>query len=504
MSRLRFSLMMIFTFLAAGCAIQPRPETTSVPVPSRLLSEEAAQGSPSPAPSQEDSIGAGAGDPAGEPVPPAEVADAREVPLPAFWTQLGDPTLRELIGEALRTNLDVRAAEARVREASASRQLAALDYFPTVTASSGYTRQRFSGASFPGFSESEELDLYQAGVDASWEIDLFGRIRRNVAGQSALQRAALEDVRDVEVLLVSEVGRTYYDLRGAQEQLVVAERNAENQRRTLRLTEDRLEGGRGTAFDTERARAQLSATLATIPELETRIAGAIFRMGVLLGRPAEPLLQRLAAPAEFPELPESPRVGAPERLVHQRPDVRSAERRLAAETAFVSSARADYLPRLTVGGSAGYTSSAFDAIGDSESSRFIIGPTLSWPLFDLGRVTARVDAAEARASEARSRYDQAVLLALEEAETAFVAYDRARRRLTHLLDAAEASERAADLARLRFDEGITDFLQVLDAERTMLEAQDELAQGRTNAVNAFVELYRALGGLWPLGESNEP
>jgi outer membrane protein TolC len=208
-------------------------------------------------------------------------------------------------------------------------------------------------------------------------------------------------------------------------------------------------------------------------------------------------------PSEFPELPESPNVGAPDRLVRQRPDVRSAERRLAAETAFVGAARADYLPRLTVGGSAGYTSTAFDAIGDSETSRFIIGPTLSWPLFDLGRVTARVDAAEARAAEARSNYDQAVLLALEEAETAFVAYDRSLRRLEHLRDAAEASARAAELARLRFDEGVTDFLQVLDAERTMLEAQDQLAQGRTNAVNAFVELYRALGGMWPLEDGIE-
>ena len=486
MSEWRFSLATTVAFLAAGCAIQPPPQDYSVAVPPRFLSD------------------APAWDPVSDTDRPVSVGDTSETPLPAFWTELGDPTLGELIDEALRTNHDLRAAEARVRAAGASRQLAAYDYFPTVTASSGYARQRFSGASFPGLSSTEELDLYQAGVDASWEIDLFGRIRRNVAGRSALERAAIEDVRDVEVLLVSEVGRTYYDLRGAQEQLVVAERNAENQRRTLRLTEDRLEGGTGTAFDTERARAQLSATLASIPELETRIAGAIFRMGVLLGRPPEPFLEALATPAESPELPATPHAVTPDLLVRQRPDVRSAERRLAAETAFVGAAKADYLPRLTVGGSAGYTSTTFDAIGDSETSRFLVGPTVSWPLFDLGRVRARVSTAEARAIEARADYDQAVLRALEEAETALVAYDRSRKRLTHLGDAAAASERAAELARLRFDEGVTDFLQVLDAERTMLEAQDRLAQGRTNAVNAFVELYRSLGGAWALEEGSEP
>ena len=431
-------------------------------------------------------------------------ARAQGASLSDFWAELGDPTLRALVNEALSSNLDVRAAEARVREAGANRRLAFHDFFPTVTASSGYRRQRFSGSSFPGLTQASDLELYDAGVDASWEVDLFGRIRRNVSGQTALVRASFEDVRDVQVLLASEVGRTYYELRGAQEQLAVAQRNAENQRRTLDLTEVRLEGGRGTAFDTERARAQLSTTLATIPALETRISAAIFRIGVLLGRPPAALADSLMAPAEYPDLPADPRIDDPDAIVRQRPDVRAAERRHAAETAFVGSARAEYLPRLSVGGNAGFTSTSFDGFGDSEASRYVVGPTLSWPLFDLGRVRARVSAAEARAAEARAGYDFSVLTALEEAELALVSYERSRAQLTHLSDAAAASERAAELARLRFDEGVTDFLQVLDAERTLLEAQDRLAQGRTNAINALVELYRALGGAWPLGEPGAP
>jgi NodT family efflux transporter outer membrane factor (OMF) lipoprotein len=454
--------------LVAACAIQPRPQISSVP----------------PSPSFVSAVDS--------------TYDA-EPPVEAFWTDLGDTTLGRLVAAAMRANLDVRVAEARVANARANRELATFDYFPTVTASAGYTRQRLSGESFPGLPGAVDLDLYDAGIEGTWEIDVFGRIRNNVAGQNALERAAGEDLRDIQVVLASEVGRTYYELRGAQEQLAVAQRNAENQRQTLELTEDRLEGGRGTAFDRERAKAQLSATLATIPDLETRVASAIFRIGVLLGRPPGSLADSLAVPVALPELPGKPDVGTPEMLVRERPDVRSAERRFAAQTAFVSSAQAEYWPRVEVGGNAGFTANSLESLGESQTSRYIIGPLISWPMFDLGRVNARVSVEKARADEARAAFDQTVLLALEETETALVAYDRAKARLTLLADAATASERAVELARLRFNEGVTDFLQVLDAERTMLESQDNLARGRTDAVTAFVALYRALGGAWPLG-----
>jgi outer membrane protein, multidrug efflux system len=418
-------------------------------------------------------------------------------PVAAFWTELGDSILGRLVGEAVRGNLDLTESAARVREARANRQLSGYDFLPTVIAVGSYTRQRLSGTSFPGIPAGFEQRSWDAGVDASWELDLFGRIRRNVAGQSALEDAAGEDLRDLQVALVAEVGRTYFELRGAQGQLAVAQRNAENQRRTLQVTQDRLDAGRGTAFDRERASAQLSGTLANIPLLETRVANAIFRLGVLLGRPPASLADTLSVAAELPALPARPSVGTPEVILAHRPDVRSAERQLAAEQSFMGAAQSDYLPRLSVGGTAGFTSNTFGSLAGAGTSRFAVGPVISWPALNLGRVKARVDGARARSEGARARYDRMVLRALEETESALVVYDRSQARLTHLRQAAEASERAADLARLRFEGGIADFLQVLDAERSLLDAQDRLAQGRTDTVTAFVSLYKALGGAWP-------
>lgn len=421
-----------------------------------------------------------------------------ELPKAAFWETLGDSTLTRLMREALDANRDVHAAEARVRQARASRSLATFDFAPTITAVGGYTRQRLSGATFPGFTAFPDQNLWDAGVDASWELDIFGRVRGNVKAQGAFLASAREDVRDVQVTLAGELARTYFDLRGAQGQLAVARRNAENQRKTLELTQQRLDAGRGTAFDTERARAQLSTTLASIPSFESRVAASAYRLGVLVGRAPAALADELKTPADLPALPATVAVGVPDSLVRNRPDVRSAERQLAAREALVGSAKAGYFPTLSLAGTAGFTATSFDSIGKSGTSRFAVGPVLSWPLLNLGRVKARVDATRADREEARARYEQSVLSALAEAESAITAYGKARERLTLLDDAARASASAAELARLRFDGGVADFLQVLDAERTLLEAQDRLAQGRTDATTAFVQVYKALGGTWPV------
>lgn len=432
-------------------------------------------------------------------VPPAAPAAVEASPV-AFWRPLGDTTLNRLVAQGLEANLDVRAAAARVRGARAERSLSSLDLAPTVTVAGGYTRQRLAGASFPGFGSFPDQDLWDVGAEAFWEIDVFGRLRRNLQGQSALLSSSQQDMRDVQVLLTAELASAYFDLRGAQGQLLVAQRNAENQRRSLEVTQQRLDAGRGTAFDTERARAQLNTTLAAIPLLEARVASAQYRIGVLVGRPPAAVAGELGSFAALPEPPEIGAIASPDSLVRQRPDVLSAERRLAAETAFVGAARADYLPRLSLGGHAGYTAPDFDRIGGGGTSRYAVGPVITWPAFNLGRVKARTDVARAREAEARARYEQSVLQALREVETSLVTYRMARGRLERLEEAAAASERAADLARVRFEGGVTDFLQVLDAERTQLEAQDQLARSRTETVTAYVELYRALGGTWPLGD----
>jgi NodT family efflux transporter outer membrane factor (OMF) lipoprotein len=490
----------------AGCAGAPgyRPSSVQVPPSFREAAADTAtrQAAAARAPGT-DSTRVPPPPPApGDTVPtavPPEPAGPAAVEQAAFWRTLDDTTLTRLMDEVVRANLDVRAATARVRGARAARTESALDLVPTVTAAGGYTRQRLSSAGFPigGGGAFPDQDIWDAGFDASWELDLFGYVRHGVQAQGALVGAATESLRDVQVTLTSELARTYFELRGAQERLGVANRNAMNQRRTLELTQQRLDAGRGTAFDTERARAQLGVTLASVPDLQAQVAAAQYQIGVLVGRPPATLADELNAPVALPALPQSVVVERADSLVRQRPDVSAAERQVAAERAFVGVAKADYLPRITVGGSAGYTADALDAFGDHGTFRYAVGPVITWPALNLGRVKARVDASQARAAEAEANYAQTVLLALQEVETGLARYRGARERVERIHDAASASARAADLARLRFEGGVADFLQVLDAERTQLDAEDQLAQARTDAATSYAALYKALGGTLP-------
>jgi outer membrane protein, multidrug efflux system len=478
--------MILSVITLAGCATSPAYRRPGVEVPPAFRETK-------------DTLGArfvpAAVDTTAKPSPATERALAQA----EFWKELGDTTLNRLLDELARANLDVRAAQARVRGARAARFNAALDLAPTITAAGGYTRQRISSASFPiGTGRFPDQDIWDAGFDASWELDLFGRLRRTLQAQSALVTATREDLRDVQVTLSAELARAYFDLRGSQEQLTVAQRNAENQQRTLQVTRQRLDAGRGTAFDTERALAQLNFTLATIPALQSRVADAQYQIGVLVGRPPASVATELQVAVALPDFPKTVSVARADSVIRHRPDVSAAERQLAAERAFVGAAKADYLPRLTVGGSAGYSAAALNTLGDDGTFRYAVGPVLSWPFLNLGRVKAGVDAAQARRAEAEAQYNQTVLRALQEVESALIGYRTTRARVERFQDAASASERAAELARLRFSGGVADFLQVLDAERTQLDAENQLAQSRTDAATAYAALYKALGG-WPTG-----
>jgi len=421
------------------------------------------------------------------------------MPVAPFWRTLGDTVLTQLVEEALRANTDVQIAESRLTSARAARRLAAFDLAPTVTASGSSVRQQASIAQLPGLGRQlAPQQLWDVGFDASWELDLFGRVSHNVRAQGAFVASSEYALRDVQVSIASEVARTYFELRGAQQQLAVAQRNADNQRRAVSLTEDRLAGGRGTAFDTERAHSILYLTLATVPGLETEIARDRNRIAVLLGRTADALPSALSVARPLPRLPDSLDVGTPSNLVRRRPDVMRAERALAAQELLVGSAKAEYLPRISLGARLGYTATSFDSLSRAGTSRLLVGPFVSFPLFDIGRVRERVDLAKAQASEARTEHNATVLHALEEANDALVSYDRAHARLAILAEAVRSSERAAGLAQQRFEAGLTDFLQVLDAERTLLDAENQLASGHTAAATALVAVYKAIGGTWPL------
>jgi outer membrane protein, multidrug efflux system len=414
-----------------------------------------------------------------------------------FWTQFNDPTLDHLVDEALAANHDLRIALGHLVEARALRRQARFDLAPTVTASGGFTKERFPQIDSPTGAPLDTR-FYDAGFDAFWELDLFGRLRRNIEAQSAQVQGAEASLRDAQVSVTAEVARTYFELRGQQAQLAVAHRNVDNQRDTLGLTQARLEAGSSTELDTSRAQSQLSATLATIGPLEASIARSIHRLSVLTGRDPTALDALLAAPQELPELPQLTAVGDPAGLLRRRPDVRVAERQLAASTALVGVAIGDLFPKVTFNGSFSYTAAEIGGLGEGASRGYVVGPAISWAAFDLGRVRARVAASRAGADVALAGYEQSVLRALEETEDSLVTHARTRSSLKDATDAAQASRTAARIARTRYEGGLVDFLEVLDAERTQLVAEDRLAQSRTDAATSLIAVYKALGGGWEM------
>ena len=428
----------------------------------------------------------------------AQERDLPTAPVTDFWSAIGDPVLEALVRQALEGNHDLAAAESRVREARAAELDATLAFVPSVTAVGGFSRQQFSRASaFGSGFDLPNSDLWEAGLQLSWEVDLFGRLNSVRDARRAFVDSSEEDVRDARLLIATEVARAYFALRAADERSAVAQRNAENQQRTLEVTRDRLELGRGNALETESAEAQLSSTLAILPALDAERTVALHRLNVLLG--GDPAVLALASEptgvcgiAFATEVPDAD----VEARIQGRPDVVGAERRLAARRAAVDAASAEYRPRVSIGGAVGYTAAELDELGHDGTPRYVIGPTISWPLLDLGRVSTRVDAARAGETEAAARYSQALLIARLEVESSRATYESSRERLRYLEAAASASERATELARLRFEEGVTDFLEVLDAERRQLEAEDRAVSGCVDAANALVSVYRSLGGTW--------
>jgi outer membrane protein, multidrug efflux system len=417
-----------------------------------------------------------------------------------WWRGFNDAQLNQLVDLALVTNHDLRIATARLREARALRSETTFDRYPTVTAQTSYTRERASEVLAP--LGDRDIELYEARFDASWELDFFGRVRRSIEASSAQVEAAEANRQDVTVILLAEVARNYFELRGTQNRLAVARRNAENQRETLDLTIALLEGGRGTELDTSRAEAQLTSTLATIPPLEAAIKRAIYRLGVLIGQQPATLDAELTAPSPLPALPTLVALGSPADLLRRRPDIRVTERNLATATANVGVATADLFPRVTLAGSLGIQAGSFSGLGQGGSDTFTVGPGIFWAAFDLGRVRARIRAADARTEAALAQYEQRVLLALEETDGTLIDFNRQQARRDLLRASAQASEKATSLARLRYQSGVADFLTVLDAERTLLESQDRLADSETLTATSLVAVYKALGGGWEIAIGN--
>jgi multidrug efflux system outer membrane protein len=419
----------------------------------------------------------------------------------SWWKLFKDNDLTELVEQTVLHNRDLQVARANLHEARALYMDAGLNLAPTVTSHANYTVQKRSlGALNNLHYAPRDLKLYNAGFDAFWEIDLFGRVRRNVEASSDEVEAQEATLRDLGVSLIAEVARNYFELRGLQNQLAVTLKNAKNQTQTLTITRLRLESGRGTELDTSRATAQLNTTQALVPPLDSAIHQTIHRLSVLTGQVPGALTSKLSLPAPLPTIPRTIQIGHPAELLRRRPDIRIAERTLAAATARIGVATADLFPKVTFVGTIALEASTFSGLGAAASDSYSLGPRISWAALDLGRVYARIKAADAREEASLAQYEQTVLNALEETENALVNYNREKSRRELLASAAQASTKAHELAHLRFKEGVSDFLTVLDAELRLLQDQERLAQSEAATATALTGLYKALGGGWEAEE----
>ena len=423
----------------------------------------------------------------------------------AWWKSFHDAELDSLIERAASSNLDLRIAQARVREARAQYGIAVGNLLPTVDASGSFARQRES-QSEPLVGPGDRLppgipfenNSYQAGFDASWEIDVFGGKRRAVEAAKAQVAAAEFGQRDVLVTLLGEVARNYVEARGDQRQLEIARENITAQEQTLALTQNRYTNGLANNLDVQQAATLLATTRASVPALETALEASIHRLGVLLGQPPEALQSELSSVAPIPAAPPAVPVGLPSELLLRRPDVAQAERQLAAATANIGVAKADLFPKFYLTGVAGFDSVSASDWFDAGSRFWSAGPTVQWNIFDAGRIRANIRIQNARQEQALANYEQTALTAFEDVENALVAYAKEQVRRRSLEDAVKSSQESLRLANQLYANGLSGFINVLDAERSLYQAQDALVQSDRTVSTDLIALYKSLGGGWEM------
>jgi len=343
---------------------------------------------------------------------------------------------------------------------------------------------------------ADEKDLFQAGLDSSWELDLFGGTRRNVEALDADLRAAVEDRRDVLVSLAAEIGVNYLNLRGAQQELAIARRNFEAQRRTADITRKRYEAGFVSGLDVANAEAQAAGTASQVPLLESTARQAIYSLSLLLGKEPASLLLELDDREPIPRTPPEVPVGLPSDLVRRRPDIRRAEARLHAATARIGVATADLFPKFSLTGSLTFSGESLSSLAQWSSGFYSMGPSISWPVFDAGRIRWNIELRNALQEQALLAYEKTVLTALKDVETALAAYSKEQEHLRLLEIAVENNRKAVDLATRLYVEGETDFLNVLTAQRSLFVSEEALAQSTRNLALHLIALYKALGGGW--------
>ena len=452
----------------SGCAVGPRYKRPAAPVAQQWSGEQAR------------------GTSTGEPVE-------------QWWLSFNDPEFRSLIERAVKANLDLKLATARIAEARAVRGIAKSGLFPTVEASASATRNRqrvIAPANGAAAIVPVEFNNFQGGFDASWELDVFGRVRRGLQAANADVAAAREARRDVLVAVLGEVGRTYAELRGFQFRLDIAQKNIATQQDTLDLTKSRATAGLATELDVARAAAQLETTRSVVPSLQSGIEISIHRLSVLLGQEPSALRAEVSPTAPVPMIPPEVPVGLRSELLERRPDVRQAEAQIAAATARVGESKAEWFPRFTLFGSAGRQASQLHEITLGMGNFFSAGPAVSLPIFTGGRIRSNIRVQDARLQQVVIGYRSTVLSALEETENALVNYSEEQSRRERLENAVKSNEEAVRLSSELYKAGLTDFLSVLDAQRELYANEDLLAQSRAAQAVNLIALYKALGGGW--------
>ena len=443
--------------------------------------------------------------------PAASAAQAAPASNDAWWQGFGDATLDSLMADALHSAPDLAVAEARIREARALRGIAGADLYPTADVGAQYDRTHGSanvpiGVPPGGLGPGANGNLWQTGFDASWEIDVFGGKRRGVEAADASYQAIVADRGDVELTLLADVARNYIELRGVQRQLAVARSNLSIQQDSLSLTRSQFDAGLASRLDVLRAQAQVSDTEAAVPTFEANERASIYRIGALIGQPPEQLLAQLDPPQAIPSAIADVPVGLPSDLLRRRPDIRAAERRIAAANARIGVAQADLYPHFSLTGVAGLESLNASTFLSAPSRYFSIGPSINWLIFDAGKVRFEMHAEEARTAQATAAYQRTVLDALRDVETALVSYAQSKVRHERLAAEVTADREAVTIATRLYKQGLNDFLSVLDAERSLYAADDKLAQSERDTALDLVALYKALGGGWQTGDdaANKP
>ncbi len=421
-----------------------------------------------------------------------------ETNLHTWWTVLNDPILNDLIDRAIAENKDLKTAFSRVREARAQRGVASGQQFPDIDGTGDifktHQSEELAPVIPPGLDRTD--NYFQAGIDASWELDFWGRIRRSIESADAGYLASVEDYRDVLVLVLAEVALSYVEVRAAQARIHYAEANVSTQQQTLQLTQDRFDAEIAPELDVRQAELNLASTESIIPSLRILEAQAINRIAVLIGTYPAEIGETLRSPSPIPDLPETVSVGIPADLMRQRPDIRRAERQLASQTARIGVVTADLYPRFALLGTFSLEATQFHNLWSGGAGAFTFGPTMRWNIFDGGRVRNQIGVEDARTEQALNVYEQSVLRALEEVENAIVGYAQENVRREALARSVDAAQRSVELVQTLYRTGLTDFQNVLDMERSLAAQQDQLAASEGFLAQNLVLLYKSLGGGW--------